>query len=102
MPIPKMLLFVLTMATVTYIIRMIPLVFFKKKITSKFVRSFFYYIPYAVLSAMTIPYVFYSTGDTLSAVIGTAVAFISAIISRSLLLVAILSVLAVILVAVLI
>jgi branched-subunit amino acid transport protein len=102
MPIPKMLLYVLTMATVTYIIRMIPLVFFKKKITSKFVRSFFYYIPYAVLSAMTIPYVFYSTGDTLSAVIGTAVAFVSAIISRSLLLVAILSVLAVILVAVLI
>ena len=102
MPIPKMLLYVLAMATVTYIIRMIPLVFFKRKITSKFVRSFFYYIPYAVLSAMTIPYVFYSTGDTLSAVIGTAVAFISAIISRSLLLVAILSVLAVILVAVLI
>lgn len=102
MPIPKMLLYVLTMATVTYIIRMIPLVFFKKKITSKFVRSFFYYIPYAVLSAMTIPYVFYSTGDTLSAVIGTAVAFVSAVISRSLLLVAILSVLAVILVAVLI
>lgn len=102
MPIPKMLLFVLAMATVTYIIRMIPLVFFKKKITSKFVRSFFYYIPYAVLSAMTIPYVFYSTGDTLSAVIGTVVAFVSAVISRSLLLVAILSVLAVILVAVLI
>ena len=102
MPIPKMLLYVLAMATVTYIIRMIPLVFFKRKITSKFVRSFFYYIPYAVLSAMTIPYVFYSTSDTLSAVIGTAVAFISAIISRSLLLVAILSVLAVILVAVLI
>ena len=102
MPIPKMLLYVLAMATVTYIIRMIPLVFFKRKITSKFVRSFFYYIPYAVLSAMTIPYVFYSTGDTLSAVIGTAVAFVSAVISRSLLLVAILSVLAVILVAVLI
>ena len=102
MPIPKMLFYVLAMATVTYIIRMIPLVFFKRKITSKFVRSFFYYSPYAVLSAMTIPYVFYSTGDTLSAVIGTAVAFISAIISRSLLLVAILSVLAVILVAVLI
>ena len=102
MPIPKMLLYVLAMATVTYIIRMIPLVFFKKKITSPFIRSFFYYIPYAVLSAMTIPYVFYSTGDTLSGVIGTAVAFISAMISRSLILVAILTVLTVILATILI
>lgn len=53
---------VLVMAIVTYLIRMIPLTFFRKPIKSRFVRSFLYYVPYAVLTAMTIPDVLYSTG----------------------------------------
>lgn len=53
---------VLVMALVTYLIRMVPLTFFRKPIKSRFVRSFLYYVPYAVLAAMTIPGVLYSTG----------------------------------------
>ena len=49
------------MALVTYLVRVIPLLVFKKKIESKFVKSFLYYVPYAVLSCMTFPAIFYST-----------------------------------------
>lgn len=86
-----MILMVLTMAGVTYLIRMIPLTFFRKKITNKFVCSLLYYIPYAVLSAMTFPYVFYSTGNLVVGLIGTGVALIASLTKRSLLTVAILA-----------
>ena len=69
-------LYITTMAVVTYLIRMIPFAFFRKKIKSRFFRSFLYYIPYAVLSAMTIPAIFYSTGNIITAVVGTVTAFV--------------------------
>ena len=46
---------ILVMAVVTYLIRMLPMTIFRKKIQSRFLQDFLYYIPYAVLSAMTIP-----------------------------------------------
>jgi branched-subunit amino acid transport protein len=95
MPTPKIALYILAMAAVTYVIRMIPLTFFRKKITSRFFKSLLYYVPYAVLSAMTFPYVFYATGNIYTALIGTGVALIASICKRSLLTVAILSCLAV-------
>lgn len=70
--------YIITMALVTYLIRMIPFVFFRKKIKSRFFRSFLYYIPYAVLSAMTIPAIFYSTGSVITAVVGTVAAAVLA------------------------
>lgn len=54
--------YVLVMAAVTYLIRMVPLTVFRKDIKSRFIRSFLYYVPYAVLTAMTIPDVLYCTG----------------------------------------
>ena len=83
--------YLLTMAGVTYLIRMLPLVFIKKKIQNRFLLSFLYYIPYAVLSVMTIPAIFYSTPHTLSAIIGFIVAVILAIRKKSLLTVALAS-----------
>jgi branched-subunit amino acid transport protein len=81
-------LYILVMAGVTYLIRMIPFAFFNKKIKSVFVRSFLYYVPYAVLSAMTIPAIFYSTGNITTALIGTAVALILAYFNLPLIVVA--------------
>lgn len=69
-------LYITVMAVVTYLIRMIPFAFFRKKVKSRFFRSFLYYIPYAVLSAMTIPAIFYSTGSIVTAVVGTVTAFV--------------------------
>ena len=70
----KLTVYIIVMAGVTYLIRMIPFVFFRKKIKSRFFRSFLYYVPYAVLSAMTIPAIFYSTGSCITAAVGTAAA----------------------------
>ncbi len=91
----KMLILILIMALVTYLIRMIPLVFFRRKINSTFVKSLLYYMPYAVLSAMTFPYIFYSTGNIYTAIAGTAVALVASLTKRSLIVVAMLSCLAV-------
>ena len=91
----KMALMILTMAGVTYVIRMIPMVFFRRKIKSNFVQSLFFYIPYAVLSAMTFTFVLYSTGNFWTGLIGTVVALVASTCKRSLLPVAILSAVAV-------
>lgn len=85
----NILLYVLVMAAVTYLIRMIPLALVKGKINSPFVKSFIYYIPYAVLSAMTIPAIFYSTSSPISAACGLLVAIILAYIGKGLLTVAV-------------
>ena len=70
----KFLPYLLIMAAVTYLIRMLPLVFFRRRITNKFIRSFLYYMPYTVLAVMTVPAVFYSTSSVISAAIGVIVA----------------------------
>ena len=76
------------MAITTYLIRMLPLVLCKKKITNVFIKSFLYYIPYAVLGAMTIPSIFFSTGSIFSAIAGFVVALILSWKEKSLLTVA--------------
>lgn len=68
------MIYIAVMAGVTYLIRMIPFTLFRRKIQSPFFRSFLHYIPYAVLSAMTIPAIFYSTGDLTTSIVGTVVA----------------------------
>ena len=82
------------MAGVTYLVRMIPFTFFSRKIRSRFIRSFLHYVPYAVLSAMTFPAIFYSTGNTATALAGTATALILAFLDQSLTLVALAAALA--------
>ena len=84
----RMVLYIAVMAGVTYLIRMIPFSFFTAKIKSVFVRSFLHYVPYAVLSAMTIPGIFYSTGSVVTAVIGTVIALILAYFNKPLIVVA--------------
>lgn len=90
-----MVLLVLTMAAVTYAIRAIPFAFFRKKIKSRFILNVLYYVPYAVLAAMTFPAVFYCTGNIYTALVGTVVAVTVSFIKSSMLLVAVLSAIAV-------
>lgn len=77
------------MALVTYVVRMLPFVIFRKKITNVRVKSFLYYVPYAVLAAMTFPAIFTSTGTYPSAVAGCAAAVILAYLKKGLLTVAV-------------
>ena len=68
---------------------MIPFASFRKRITSRFARSFFYYIPYAVLAAMTFPAIFYSTGSVIASAVGLAVAMLLAFCKQSLIVVSV-------------
>ena len=81
-------IYIAVMAVVTYLVRMIPFTVFRKKIKSRFFRSFLHYIPYAVLSAVTIPAIFYSTGDIVTSVVGTIVAVLLAYFNMPLIVVA--------------
>ena len=58
------------MALSTYAIRAIPLVLANRKITNRFLRSFLHYIPYAVLTAITVPAGIFATGNIVSAAAG--------------------------------
>ena len=86
---PPYLLYLLVMAGVTYLIRMLPLTVFRREIKSVFIRSFLHYVPYAVLAAMTIPGILASTGNIWTALAGLAVAVVMAWRGMSLLSVAI-------------
>ena len=80
--------YILIMAAVTFLIRVLPLTLIRKQIRNQFLRSFLYYVPYAVLGSMTIPDIFYSTGSLWTALIGLIVAVILAWKEKSLLTVA--------------
>ena len=84
----SIIIYIAVMAGVTYLIRMIPFAAFRKQIRSRFIKSILYYLPYAVLAAMTVPAIFYSTGNIKSAVIGTVVAVVVAFFEKPLLIVA--------------
>ncbi len=75
---------IILMALTTYIIRVSPFVLFRKKIESPFIQSFLFYIPYAILTAMTIPDIFYSTHFVPAAVAGTLVALLLGWFEKSL------------------
>lgn len=82
------------MALVTYVPRVLPITLFRGEIRSRYIRTFLDYTPYAVLGALTFPEIFYSTGNTLSSITGTAVALLLAYLKRGLVVVAIGAILA--------
>ena len=83
--------YLLILAGSTYLIRAIPFAAVRKKIENRFIRSFLYYIPYAVLAAMTFPAALYATGNVAAAAIGIFAAVIFAIMGKSLTVVALIS-----------
>lgn len=72
-------LYLALMAGSTYLIRVVPFVLVKNKIKNRYIRAFLTYIPYAVLTAMTVPAIFYATSSVVSAAIGLAVAILMAV-----------------------
>jgi branched-subunit amino acid transport protein len=79
---------VAAMATVTYLVRAVPLALCRGKLKSRWLRDFLFYVPYAVLGAMTFPAVFSSTGSPWSALAGVAVGAVLAWKEKGLLTVA--------------
>ena len=79
---------VAVMFAITYLPRTLPLVLFRREIRSRWLRSFLHYVPYAVLTALTLPAIIGATRDWRSAAVGLAVAVLLAWRRRPLLVVA--------------
>ncbi len=63
-------IYILVMAVVTYLIRMLPLTLIRGTIKSPFIRSFLYYVPYVTLSVMTFPAILHATDSVWSGLAG--------------------------------
>lgn len=81
-------IYILVMAAVTYLIRMLPLALIRRQINSPFVKSFLYYVPYATLAAMTFPAILNSTASIASAAVGFLAAIILSYKEKSMITVA--------------
>lgn len=81
-------LYILAMALTTYLIRVLPLTVFRKPIRSRFLRSFLHYVPYCCLTAMTFPAILSSTEHLAGGLAALGVAVFLAYRGKSLILVA--------------
>ena len=77
-------IYMLIMAGVTYLIRVLPLTLIRKEIKSTFIRSFLYYVPYVTLSVMTFPAIITATQNPVAAAIAFVAALLLAWFGRSL------------------
>lgn len=59
------LIYLAVMAGVTYLVRLLPLIFARHKIKNKFLRSFLYYVPYAVLIVLFVVEIIHSIAKKL-------------------------------------
>lgn len=78
-------LYILVMAGVTYLIRLLPLTLIRKEIKNTYIRSFLYYVPYVTLSVMTFPAILYATESVWSGAAALAAAIFFAYRGKSLL-----------------
>lgn len=88
MDVKEFFIYLLIIAGTTYLIRAIPFVAIRKKITNIHINSFLYYIPYTVLTAMTFPAALYVTGNIISAIGGLVSACLMSLKSKSLTIIA--------------
>ena len=95
------LTYLLVMAGVTYLVRVLPYIFMRKEVKNRFFKSFLLYVPYTVQAAMTIPAILFATDNIYSAIAGLLVAVVVALFEKGLLTVAISSCVAVLLTEVL-
>ena len=79
----------------SFLPRMLPITFINKKIESNFIRSFLFYVPYAVLASITFPYVFYVSDNIYVSLAGVGVAILLSLLNQKMVIVAMVSVLVV-------
>ena len=84
-------IYLLILAGSTYLIRAVPFALMQKKVKNRAIRSFLYYIPYAVLAAMTLPAALYATGNIISGTAGLIIGGFFAYKGKGLTLVAVIS-----------
>ena len=87
----KFVIYLIAMAGVTYLIRMLQILLVREKIENRFIVPFLYYLTSAVLSVMTVPAIFYATDSKISAGLGFLAAAIFSYFGKSLMKVAVIS-----------
>ena len=80
-------LYILVMALVTYLVRMLPLTLIRRTIKSNFLRSFLHYVPYVTLSVMTFPAILSATSSPWSGLAGFITALVLSYKGKGLILV---------------
>ena len=68
--------YIIGMWFITAIIRILPLLILRRPIRNRFLRSFFYYVPYVTLAVMTFPAIVNATASPLAG----AVALVAGIV----------------------
>ena len=71
-------LYILAMAGVTYLIRVLPLTLIRRPIRNTFIQSFLFYVPYVTLSVMTFPAIIEATQSPLAGALALAVGVVMA------------------------
>lgn len=77
-------IYILIMAGVTYLIRVLPLTLIRKEIKNTTIRSFLYYVPYVTLAVMTFPAILDATNSPWSGLAALIVGILLAWFGRSL------------------
>ena len=85
---PQFLVYLAIMVGVTYLLRLFPMLFIRKPIKNRFIRSLLYYVPYSVLAVMTVPAIFYISENVITGIITAVFAVALAYLGNSLITVA--------------
>ena len=81
-------LYILVAFAVIYLIRVLPLTLVRKRIRSRFIRSFLYYVPYVTLAVMTFPAIVEATASPIAGIAALIVGIVTALLGCGLLTVA--------------
>jgi branched-subunit amino acid transport protein len=60
--------YIIGMCLITAVIRILPLLILRRPIRNRFLRSFFYYVPFVTLSVMTFPAIVMATSNPVAGV----------------------------------
>ena len=69
-------IYIIGMCLITAAIRILPLLILRRPIRNRFLRSFFYYVPYVTLSVMTVPAIVNATDSPVSGALALAIGLI--------------------------
>ncbi|MBO5565560.1 MAG: AzlD domain-containing protein [Lachnospiraceae bacterium] len=62
-----------------YLVRLLPLLFLRRDIRNKWVKSFFYYVPYVTLAVMTFPAILQATAHPVAGLVALIVGVLASV-----------------------
>ena len=77
-------IYIICMAAITFLIRVLPLTLFRKPIKNKVLRSFLYYVPYVTLAVMTFPAIIDATQFPIAGIAAFIIAIVLAYFGKGL------------------